>query len=264
MKSNFPSSIYNRDLYYLVKFLPAYALPPGLPSQNDLHQHDFNGHEHTGFSPTSGSFSIISKDEVPDTAADEANSSKKGPSAQLTSLGNRSNFLYQRTLATSAPELPLPATAGGPQRTQFLSPLPIPSRAAQAALNGASLTAPIQRVRSPGEKSVLSRQQEDSMLQPAYMPPKYHLFDVFPFSLLVRRLTKEGKEVKGRKAARLRAKIRAAAVSHNLPLEISLYLVSLSCFGPTNRCRLISGTNLVTELLYRCVAASKSLRCAHD
>jgi putative membrane protein len=75
------------------------------------------------------------------------------------------------------------------------------------------------------EKIILQRADEVHLL-PAHMPPKYHIFDLFPFSLLVQYLTKRGKEVKGKKAARLRAKMRKNAVSHNLPLEISLYLVS--------------------------------------
>lgn len=77
----------------------------------------------------------------------------------------------------------------------------------------------------PTERVIL-HQADEVFLFPAKMPPKYHLFDLFPFSLLVRVLTKRGKELKGKKAARLRAKMRNKAVSHNLPLEITLYLVS--------------------------------------
>jgi len=58
------------------------------------------------------------------------------------------------------------------------------------------------------------------------MPPSYSLFDVFPFSLLVRVLTKRGKEVSGKKAARYRAKRGEGNVEGNVPLEITLYLSS--------------------------------------
>jgi putative membrane protein len=58
---------------------------------------------------------------------------------------------------------------------------------------------------------------------PARDPPKGHLFDIFPFSLLVHALTKKGKSVKGKKGARERAKRRIH--NHNIPLEITLYLV---------------------------------------
>ena len=62
-------------------------------------------------------------------------------------------------------------------------------------------------------------------LLPAHMPPRYSYLDLFPFSLMLKPLIRRGKQVKGKKATRLRAKLSHAAVSHNLPLEISLYLV---------------------------------------
>jgi hypothetical protein len=73
----------------------------------------------------------------------------------------------------------------------------------------------------------LSGPIEDYLL-PARNPPRYSSFDVFPLSLFVQCLTKRGKDVKGKKGARARAKLRNSAISHNLPLEISLYLVSHS------------------------------------
>lgn len=63
-------------------------------------------------------------------------------------------------------------------------------------------------------------------LLPAHMPPRYSYLDLFPFSLMLKPLIRRGKQVKGKKATRLRAKLSHAAVSHNLPLEISLYLSS--------------------------------------
>jgi len=61
-------------------------------------------------------------------------------------------------------------------------------------------------------------------------PPKYSLLDFFPFSLLVRMLTKDGlhkngNAVKGRRAAKRRATMRSQHL-YNIPLEISLYLGS--------------------------------------
>lgn len=72
---------------------------------------------------------------------------------------------------------------------------------------------------------------EEAYLFPASMPPKYTIFDLFPFSLLIKIFAKRGHEVKGKKAARIRAKMMQKTVSHNLPLEISLYLVSLRKFS---------------------------------
>jgi hypothetical protein len=80
------------------------------------------------------------------------------------------------------------------------------------------------------ERLVLQKQDE-SFLMPAHMPPKYSLFDFFPFSLLVRYLSERGKEVKGKKGARIRAQLKQHAISHNLPLELSLYLVRHPSFG---------------------------------
>lgn len=80
------------------------------------------------------------------------------------------------------------------------------------------------------KEQVILAPEDEKFLFPAYMPPKYHLFDLFPFSLLVRTLTARGKEVKGKKAAKIRAQMRKNAVSHNLPHEISLYLVSLESY----------------------------------
>jgi len=75
---------------------------------------------------------------------------------------------------------------------------------------------------------LLAPSEEDHYLMPAYLPPKSHIYDIFPFSLIVRLLTNGGKEMKGKKAARLRARMQDKAISHNLPLEISLYLVGFS------------------------------------
>ncbi|KZS91456.1 UPF0187-domain-containing protein [Sistotremastrum niveocremeum HHB9708] len=70
---------------------------------------------------------------------------------------------------------------------------------------------------------------DDPVLLPARDPPKYSFFDLFPFSLVARCLTKRGVDVSGKKAAKLRAKLglhKTDLISHNVPLEISLYLSS--------------------------------------
>ncbi|EEB97662.1 hypothetical protein MPER_02977, partial [Moniliophthora perniciosa FA553] len=60
--------IYYEDLYYLVKFLPAYALPPGIPSSTDLTKpadpHGGHGHPSTNASspeshPSEGGSSFV-------------------------------------------------------------------------------------------------------------------------------------------------------------------------------------------------------------
>ena len=168
----------DRDLYYLVKFLPAYALPAGRPSMISLTQ------------PAE----VESDDPMSPRGVDDS----------------------------STPDLlPPPVTAprkSSRTRTTFLEP------------DHSSYARP-HRVREHPlreKEQVILSPEDEKFLFPGYMPPKYHLFDLFPFSLLVGILTARGKDVKGKKAAKIRAQMRKNAVSHNLPHEISLYLVSLA------------------------------------
>ncbi|KAG8723711.1 hypothetical protein FRC09_002049, partial [Ceratobasidium sp. 395] len=61
-------------------------------------------------------------------------------------------------------------------------------------------------------------------LAPSSDPPKWGVFDVWPLSLLVKFLTNRGANVQGKKAARERKK--HMVTSHNIPLEITLYMSS--------------------------------------
>ena len=64
-------------------------------------------------------------------------------------------------------------------------------------------------------------------LKPAFMPPKFALLDIFPFSLLLKMVTRERRvALEGKKAAKQRAK--SAIVTKNVPLEILTYLVRVS------------------------------------
>ncbi|KAK1230952.1 hypothetical protein PQX77_005926 [Marasmius sp. AFHP31] len=190
--------IYYEDLYYLVKFLPAYALPPGLPhAAND-----------------------------PSAEAHDKESSATSTATHPSEGGN--TFLHRRTheddqhsAEPTDTSLPAPATATKPKtsrRTTFLQPF---ARSSPVQRNpSVESTTKVDR-----DKVILSRADEVYLL-PSKLPPKYHYFDIFPLSLLVDLLTDRGRTVKGKKAAKLRAKMRNKAISHNLPLEISLYLSS--------------------------------------
>ncbi len=83
---------------------------------------------------------------------------------------------------------------------------------------------------SPNTREVFNEKGEPHLF-PAMTPPKYSIFDVFPFSLLVKFLTKRGRRLEGRKAQKLRAILGRGeggdVISHNVPLEITLYLVRL-------------------------------------
>lgn len=166
--------IYYQDLYYLVKFLPAYALPAGRPSMISL---TYREEEEPAESPSPRDERGFS---IPDLLPPPVTAPRKYPKKKTT---------YPESDPSSY------------TRTQR------------------------QHVLREKEQVILSPEDE-KFLFPGYMPPKYHLFDLFPFSLLVGILTAQGKDVKGKKAAKIRAKMRNNAISHNLPHEISLYLSS--------------------------------------
>jgi putative membrane protein len=132
----------------------------------------------------------------------------------------------QRRGAESIPSestnhLPIPTTSPGEageksEKVEFLD-LPPPPRSPNSVPS------------ANGRRAKDSLAEGDGFLFPARNPPRYSYFDLFPFSLLVKFLTKRGKEVKGKKGARLRARLQHHSGTHNLPLEISLYLVCF-CF----------------------------------
>ncbi|KAJ7457185.1 Bestrophin, RFP-TM, chloride channel-domain-containing protein [Mycena galericulata] len=265
--------IYYQDLYYLVKFLPAYALPPGIPSPSNADLTNGDGGGGGGLSPTSARLS--------------------NASATRPTFVNPGSFLYQRAppsnSSMSAPHLPLPATASSPtgrdRRPSFKIPgiperrdaqLPPPlTISPPTALNsptekekGGELRSSrsLRSMRSTGpdpQKIILARADE-AFLLPGSMPPKYHIFDLFPFSLLVRGLTKRGREVKGKKAARLRAKMLMeknghGVGSHNLPLEITLYLSSYVAALQQRKQTDVPTTNLLLASLNQLVDALTGL-----
>lgn len=191
--------IFYADLYYLVKHLPAYSLPKGLPSTGDLSD-------------------PLASPPLQRGAAADAPSPPTSP--HLERFASQASGLSKRTPGTEEEEQQLPIPVTSPtKKASFLQPPPSARNAKPAR----------PRLGSMGEKSRTSlggHSNVEAYLFPARMPPKYSIFDVFPFSLLVKALTKKGKNVKGKKAARMRAKMRKGGTTQNLPLEISLYLVS--------------------------------------
>ncbi|KAF5364959.1 hypothetical protein D9758_008139 [Tetrapyrgos nigripes] len=202
--------IFYEDLYYLVKFLPAYALPTGIPSHPDLTR-SFDAHG-APLAPVASPGSLKSIPESPETR---------------TTGSTGGTFLHQRTNggASQAPaeqELPAPVTAPKPRKNASFS-LPKLFKDEKEKEKDDPPLSPAEEKRP---ERVILRREDESFLLPARDAPKYGIFDLFPFSLLVKALTRRGRELKGKKAARLRAKMRNVGVSHNLPLEISLYLSS--------------------------------------
>ncbi|KAF8908125.1 Bestrophin, RFP-TM, chloride channel-domain-containing protein [Gymnopilus junonius] len=197
--------IYYQDLYYLVKFLPAYALPAGLPSMTDLSSDEESEARPVQplATPMSNAF------PSPTSANSPRQQSFSNPTGKNITIAPMSSVLFQRNLPTSPDSLlPAPVTVNSPgQRSSFL----------ETVTSG--------RKSMDKERFILNRHDE-AYLMPSSMPPKWAIFDFFPFSLLVQHMTKQGKSVKGKKGARVRAKLRHNAIGHNLPLELSLYLSS--------------------------------------
>jgi hypothetical protein len=186
-------------LYHTTKYLPTYSLPAGLPSTDNLTS-DLH-------SPKSVSFQEHQQVIVQRRTS---NNDRRPRSFSVT----RNRDLPQRTISGSAPHLPLPATTPGEVGTKTEKPenLEVP-RPPRTSKNDASVH---------GHSSLTLGEAE---LLPARDPPEYSYFDLFPFSLMVKFLTKRGRKVKGKKAANLRAKMQHHSSTQNLPLEISLYIV---------------------------------------
>ena len=184
--------IHYEDLYYLVKFLPAYAFPRGLMSRVDLVQQD-----------ASEDPKDLQREKENERERVRTSGTSDRDAAHVQFPG-MSNVLAQRNNSNANPPsiLPIHTSPTSPHSTTARSPNRPSTDPEKASLPG-----------------------DASNLLPARQPPAYSLFDLFPFSILVRALTINDKNVGGRKAARLRAK-QLRSGSHDLPLEISLYLVS--------------------------------------
>ncbi|KAJ7786757.1 hypothetical protein B0H14DRAFT_2228738, partial [Mycena olivaceomarginata] len=203
--------IYYQDLYYLVKFLPAYTLPPGIPSNADLT--NAAATLQAAAPPYTKSMSAL---HLPPPATSPGGAAHKPLLRVVQDPGD--------------PRMP-PLTIQLPTRlnSPVTSPGGLTAYNLQSSKSVRSMKS-LRSIKSPGagepQKIMLVRADEVFLL-PGSLPPKYHLFDLFPFSLLVRCLTKRGAEIKGKKAARIRAKMLKVGDegSHNLPLEISLYLL---------------------------------------
>ncbi|CAE6464361.1 unnamed protein product [Rhizoctonia solani] len=171
--------IYYEDLYHLVKFLPAYSLPAGMPNQR----------------VTSRTSAEVTDTTINDSQGQGSWSGSTSTHLPTTNKAGRTSFQLPGTTEKDA---------ASPTSPGF-------GRGSTARRSGTSY----RRTRGP---------HGDVELAPASNPPKWGAFDVWPLSLLVRILTKKGKNVSGKKAAKERAKQHV--ISHNIPLEITLYLSS--------------------------------------
>ncbi|KAF4607504.1 hypothetical protein EYR38_001576 [Pleurotus pulmonarius] len=169
--------IYYRDLYYLVKFLPEYALPAGRPSEIDVS------------SPPKPDFSSNTRD---------------GGTLKEKSVDPPQHVRYRQHVSAGS-SLPFSAT------TSSTRP---PDRRKDGDL-------PLPLFRRTNTMSTIIPQSDEIYLLPGNITPNYYILTIFPFSLLDRVLTR-----KSSRTGKRRAELRNKAISHNIPLEISLYLSS--------------------------------------
>jgi len=69
-------------------------------------------------------------------------------------------------------------------------------------------------------------EEDEIYLIPGYKPPNWRILELWPFSVLKGRRLRSVKNAKGERARKIRAKMLNKATSHNIPLEITLYLGS--------------------------------------
>ncbi|KAG9016000.1 hypothetical protein FRB90_003891 [Tulasnella sp. 427] len=203
-------TIYYEDFYHLVKFLPVYVLPAGRPSlslQESRMEEQLTAISSDGLAARKHSHEVRSDSEGHDRDATLSNRYPPPPALKTTSptpvgtLSRDMSIDVEKANASHGRNHLSPASHSVAQQHSPKAGQ-MPTRATHRRTNSTGTT----------------------MLLPARDPPKYALFDVFPFSLFVKMLVKRGKEVKGKKGAK--AKARTGNVSHNIPLEITFYLSS--------------------------------------
>jgi hypothetical protein len=138
-------------------------------------------------------------------------------------------------MAMNAPATPISATGQNlpfPVTTQGRASLAPPdSRQPRSPIPAISVTSPttsLSYTRTP--QSALQNheklnEEDEIYLIPAYKPPNWAILELFPFSLLKGRRWRSAKNATGERAKKIRAKMLNKADQHNIPLEISLYLV---------------------------------------
>ncbi len=189
------------DLYHLVKFLPSYSFPAGIipPGESTVSL----GRTLSRKVETEDSDDT---DEKPEITID-VESPAHGEDVEAQTTGRKSPHVT----------LPAPVTS----RASVKEPLsPTGLRRSHSGRASGKQSAP--------SVSFGFADDEEVVLQPSSIPPKFAVFDIFPFSLLIKLLAKEGHAVEGKKAARYRAK--SAIVTRNVPLEIATYMVRVQFF----------------------------------
>lgn len=187
--------IYYQDLYYLVKHLDPYALPRGVPTAMD---------DTDSLSPPDtcdASTQNIARTEVQEKLASSQKTRRSGASVS----------------ARAVPEPLLPVSIHEGHEAASYTPPGINFQLPSMTLASLAL------VKSRMPLSV----SEEYLLLPSRLPPKYSYLDSFPFHIVAGLLRKKKEEEEAEKA-KFCAKVLGKTTSENLPLEITIYLASLS------------------------------------
>ena len=207
----------------------------------------------------------------------QTTSSKSGPSVEYTQIVPSPSESYQeRRQPTTMSSLPALTHRNGYVNGLPQQDLPVPQ--GSVGRKWTYLSAHVSSVAGGDrpqeskreERMVLSLDKEKDLM-PAYKPPKWGLLDVILFPAMVEFMTRRGFEMNGRRAGRIRARISGQR-SHNLPLELSLYIARIfflsafrALFGvDVLRTQFMLTDFLFTELLHCCIAKSKNMRCSND
>ncbi|KIY42932.1 hypothetical protein FISHEDRAFT_54452, partial [Fistulina hepatica ATCC 64428] len=200
--------IYYTDLYHLVKFLPAYAMPAGIVE--NLNQFGMESHD-----PVEDLFNA---DEVPQTP--------RSPSLPMPATSTRPTHLTVPPPPSSPSYRPSSPFYSSRPESPRRSPLGDNStpRVSQTPATPRSVPRAPPSVQAPVHEKLT--EEDEVYLIPGYKPPNWHILELWPFSYLKGRRIRSIKNAKGERARKIRAKMLNKATSHNIPLEISLYLGS--------------------------------------
>ncbi|KLO15172.1 UPF0187-domain-containing protein [Schizopora paradoxa] len=209
------------DLYHLVKFLPSYAFPAGIVPPEE--------------STVSLGRTMSRKAET--QGADDSYTTNEKTDIDINVESPNGGDVEALTTGRTSPHVTLPAPVTS--RASFKEPLsPTGLRRSQSGRSRSSGRQGLKPTVSYGFAD-----DEEVVLQPSSLPPKFAVFDIFPLSLLIKLLAKEGRAVEGKKAARYRAK--SAIVTRNVPLEIATYLSSYVAILQSRKAIDVPTTNLL-------------------
>ena len=210
------------DLYHLVKYLPFYPLPAGMPSQADLHA--------VPGSPTSqsdGHGLHKRKGQSTEPTPVDVTDHKGGVGGRRGSILDDPIFPAEKT---TAPQLPLPATSPGVRLASNNTSRPSVVEKTASRDNGSdnmaeskTSTSNLGPPPSPARARLRKSMEDLRYLKPAYLSPGFGWSDFFPSFLTKRYDARPEGGNSGRRSAKQHAKY---TLTHNMPLEISLYLSS--------------------------------------